>query len=65
MSGSGVFVIRYCSYALFDLDGNKVPPELVVKVGETFESILKEASFSFAHYIFVFLLTMNHTIFTS
>ncbi|CAO2812850.1 unnamed protein product [Amaranthus hypochondriacus] len=30
------------SYALFDLDGNKVPSELVVKVGETFESILKE-----------------------
>ncbi|XP_010275888.1 PREDICTED: probable polyamine oxidase 2 isoform X2 [Nelumbo nucifera] len=30
------------SYALFDTDGNQVPQELVTKVGETFESILKE-----------------------
>ncbi|KAK4437444.1 Polyamine oxidase 2 [Sesamum alatum] len=30
------------SYALFDMDGNQVPQELVSKVGETFESILKE-----------------------
>ncbi|XP_037493268.1 polyamine oxidase 2 isoform X2 [Jatropha curcas] len=30
------------SYALFDKDGNQVPQELVTKVGETFESILKE-----------------------
>ncbi|GAB2233622.1 hypothetical protein Droror1_Dr00002848 [Drosera rotundifolia] len=30
------------SYALFDVDGNQVPPELVVKVGEAFEEILKE-----------------------
>ncbi|GAB4842842.1 Polyamine oxidase 2 [Ancistrocladus abbreviatus] len=30
------------SYALFDMDGNQVPQELVVKVGETFENILKE-----------------------
>ncbi|KAK4492850.1 hypothetical protein RD792_000175 [Penstemon davidsonii] len=32
------------SYALFDVDGNQVPQELVSKVGETFESILKEAN---------------------
>lgn len=30
------------SYALFDMDGNQVPQELVTKVGETFESILEE-----------------------
>ncbi|CAI9754467.1 unnamed protein product [Fraxinus pennsylvanica] len=30
------------SYALYDMDGNQVPQELVSKTGETFESILKE-----------------------
>ncbi|KAF5744054.1 Polyamine oxidase 2 isoform 2 [Tripterygium wilfordii] len=30
------------SYALFDMDGNQVPQELVTKIGEVFESILKE-----------------------
>ncbi|KAJ8753369.1 hypothetical protein K2173_019768 [Erythroxylum novogranatense] len=30
------------SYALFDMDGNQVPQELVSKVGEVFESILQE-----------------------
>nr|XP_009588592.1 polyamine oxidase 2-like [Nicotiana tomentosiformis] len=30
------------SYGLFDMDGNQVCQELVAKVGETFESILKE-----------------------
>ncbi|EEF40859.1 polyamine oxidase 2 [Ricinus communis] len=30
------------SYALFDMDGNQVPQELVSEVGETFEIILKE-----------------------
>ncbi|KAL8474137.1 hypothetical protein ACS0TY_030831 [Phlomoides rotata] len=30
------------SYALYDMDGNQVPQELVTKIGETFESILKE-----------------------
>lgn len=30
------------SYALFDTDGHQVPQELVTKVGEIFESILKE-----------------------
>ncbi|XP_051134744.1 polyamine oxidase 2-like isoform X2 [Andrographis paniculata] len=30
------------SYALFDMDGNQVPQDLVSRVGETFESILKE-----------------------
>ncbi|XP_021735324.1 probable polyamine oxidase 2 [Chenopodium quinoa] len=30
------------SYALFDLEGSQVPQELVVKVGETFENVLKE-----------------------
>jgi len=37
-----LYVLR--SYALFDMDGNQVPQELVTKVGEAFESILKEAS---------------------
>ncbi|CAD5169475.1 polyamine oxidase 3-like [Musa acuminata AAA Group] len=32
------------SYALFDADGRQVPQELVQKVGEVFESILKEAN---------------------
>ncbi|KAF3778948.1 putative polyamine oxidase 2 [Nymphaea thermarum] len=31
------------SYALFDMDGNQVPQELVAEVGETFEKILKES----------------------
>lgn len=31
------------SYALYDMDGNKVPAEVVIKVGEAFEEILKEA----------------------
>ncbi|XP_057953180.1 polyamine oxidase 2 isoform X2 [Malania oleifera] len=30
------------SYALFDMDGNQVPQELVKKVGEVFEAILEE-----------------------
>ncbi|RZB51661.1 putative polyamine oxidase 2 isoform A [Glycine soja] len=30
------------SYALFDMDGKQVPPELVTKVGEIFETILQE-----------------------
>ncbi|KAL3615318.1 Polyamine oxidase 2 [Castilleja foliolosa] len=30
------------SYALFDMEGNQVPQDLVTKVGETFEGILKE-----------------------
>ncbi|KAG0454264.1 hypothetical protein HPP92_025568 [Vanilla planifolia] len=30
------------SYALFDMDGNQVPQELVIKVGLVFEKILKE-----------------------
>ncbi|KAL9357794.1 hypothetical protein Peur_051047 [Populus x canadensis] len=30
------------SYALYDMDGNQVPQELVTKVGEAFENILKE-----------------------
>lgn len=30
------------SYALFDMDGNQVPQELVTKVGEIFENILQE-----------------------
>lgn len=37
--------VSFCSYALFDTDGRQVPQELVTKVGEVFESILKEASF--------------------
>ncbi|WCJ43513.1 polyamine oxidase 2 [Euphorbia peplus] len=30
------------SYSLYDMDGNRIPQELVTKVGETFEIILKE-----------------------
>ncbi|KAF5196212.1 Metalloendoproteinase [Thalictrum thalictroides] len=29
-------------YALYDIDGKKVPPELVTKIGDVFESILEE-----------------------
>ncbi|GAU12612.1 hypothetical protein TSUD_132220 [Trifolium subterraneum] len=32
------------SYALFDMDGNQVPQELVTKVGEVFETILEETN---------------------
>ena len=39
-----MFSYFICSYALFDMDGNQVAQELVTKVGESFESILKEAS---------------------
>ncbi|KAI5080958.1 hypothetical protein GOP47_0004141 [Adiantum capillus-veneris] len=31
------------SYVLFDMDGNQVPPKMVMEVGEKFEAILKEA----------------------
>lgn len=37
------FLIVRTSYALFDMDGNQVPQELVSKVGEAFERILEEA----------------------
>lgn len=36
-------LLSFFSYALFDMDGNQVPQELVTKVGEAFESILEEA----------------------
>ncbi|KAB5568394.1 hypothetical protein DKX38_002187 [Salix brachista] len=42
------------SYALFDMDGNQVPQELVTKVGEAFENILKEACIS--SFLFLSLL---------
>ncbi|KAL7603977.1 hypothetical protein Lser_V15G15433 [Lactuca serriola] len=32
------------SYALFDMDGNQVPQELVSQVGKTFENILEETN---------------------
>ncbi|KAK4788241.1 hypothetical protein SAY86_019560 [Trapa natans] len=32
------------SYALFDMDGNQVPQELVTEVGQEFEDILKETN---------------------
>lgn len=31
------------SYALYDMDGNQVPQQLVMEVGKIFEGILKEA----------------------
>lgn len=43
MYGVSEDICSFCSYALFDMDGNQVPQELVTKVGEAFESILKEA----------------------
>lgn len=43
MYGVAEDIYSFCSYALFDMDGNQVPQELVTKVGEAFESILKEA----------------------
>ena len=33
---------RLGSYALFDMDGNQVPQELVREVGVTFKQILEE-----------------------
>ncbi|MCO5567333.1 hypothetical protein L7F22_021023 [Adiantum nelumboides] len=32
-----------CSYALFDTEGNQIPSEMVMEVGEKFEAISKEA----------------------
>lgn len=37
-----LFFLFFCSYALFDMDGNQVPQELVTNVGVTFEHILDE-----------------------
>lgn len=42
-----------CSYALFDKDGNQVPQQVVMRVGETFERILKEVFF-YDSYLFFF-----------
>lgn len=39
-------LVGMCSYALFDKDGNQVPQQVVTKVGEAFERILKEVFFS-------------------
>jgi len=36
------FLFYVFSYALFDKNGQQVPQEIVTKVGETFEKILKE-----------------------
>lgn len=36
------FVMAFCSYALFDMEGKKVPQTLVTQVGEVFESLLEE-----------------------
>jgi hypothetical protein len=38
----------FVNYALFDKDGQEVPQEIVRKVGETFERILKEVLQSLA-----------------
>ena len=37
-----VVSFRLGSYALFDMDGNQVPQELVREVGVTFKQILEE-----------------------
>lgn len=39
------------SYALFDMDGNQVPQELVKEVGKIFETILQEV----CHLLFLFI----------
>jgi hypothetical protein len=45
----------FISYALFDKDGRQVPQEIVTKVGEIFEQILKEVlqPFSFTYYLLI------------
>lgn len=42
------FFYFFFSYALFDKHGQQVPQEIVGKVGETFEKILKEVLQSLA-----------------
>lgn len=50
----------FCSYALFDMDGNQVPQELVTEVGVTFEHILEEVCPSHS---FIFLLHIQILVF--
>ena len=38
----------YLSYRLYDMHGNKIPPQLVTQVGDAFKRILEEVSFAFA-----------------
>ena len=42
------------------MEGNKVPPELVVKVGKAFEEVLKEVSMSIT---MRYLYMMNEIVF--
>lgn len=45
------------------MDGNQVPQELVTKVGEVFESILKEArDFVFNYLILAFCILDSNTV---
>ena len=39
------FFMVFCSYALFDMEGKKVPQTLVTQVGGVFESLLEEVQF--------------------
>ena len=43
-----ITIFLFFSYALFDKHGQQVPQEIVSKVGETFEKILKEVLQSLA-----------------
>lgn len=40
-----IFFMVFCSYALFDMEGKKVPQTLVTQVGGVFESLLEEVRF--------------------
>jgi polyamine oxidase len=41
------------SYGLFDMHGNKIPPQLVTKVGDAFKRILEEVNIAFARIFFL------------
>ena len=54
-----MIIIVLCSYALFDMDGNQVPQELVREIGVAFEKILEEASIVLL-FCFVYLWDSNY-----
>ena len=56
------FLTVFCfliSYTLFDKDGRQIPQEIVTKVGEIFEQILKEVLQSFAFTCFLPIVSLN------
>jgi polyamine oxidase len=60
------FSYKFCfclfSYVLFDKHGRQVPQEIVTKVGETFEKIIKEVPHSFAHMYYLNDMALNQAI---